>query len=50
MNKGVVILAHGSRAIAWEANQLVVKIVEMYKVKQVIKCKASLYEFQVWWS
>jgi len=33
MNKGVVILAHGSRAIAWEANQLVVKIVEMYKAK-----------------
>ena len=37
MNKGVVILAHGSRAIAWEANQLVVKIVKCIKQKQAIK-------------
>lgn len=33
MNKGIVILAHGSRAIAWEANQLLLKIVEMFKAK-----------------
>lgn len=33
MKKGIVILAHGSRAIAWEANQLLLKIVEMFKAK-----------------